>query len=70
MRCRSLMLKIWQYNRNTDSKEKTAGVCLYKVNPPKQILHITDLNFKTYLLLKQYPVVTALECLFGNMPKI
>ena len=73
IRFQSVMLKIWQYNRNTDSKNKT-GVCLEGVSySPKTDLHIIDLNSKQIiikLLLKQYPVVTALQCLFSNMPKI
>ena len=74
----SVMLKIWQYNRNTGSKKQTnKQVCVFVewgwVTSPKQILHIIDLNSKQYLLqllLKQFLVVTALQCLFSNMPKI
>ena len=78
MRFQFLMLRTWQYNRNTDSKEKAQQMCVYVcvcvggVNYfPKTDLHI--INSKKILielLLKQFPVDTAIECLFSNMPKI
>ena len=64
------------YGNTTEiQRAKKASVCLCRggsVTPPKQIVHIIDLTSKQILiklLLKPCPVVTALQCLFSNMPK-
>ena len=44
-------------------------VCV-SVTPQKHLHIVNAKKILITLLLKQYPVVTSLECLFRNMPKI
>jgi len=56
-----LMLRTWKYNRNTDSKEPTdACVCREEGGADLQIINSQKILIK--LLLKQFRVITAIEC--------
>ena len=61
--------RTWQDNRNKEWIAKKNQVYVL-VTSQNRFTHYKCQKIPIKLIFKQYPVVTSLECLFSNMPKI